>query len=288
MKKIAIIGATGMLGQPVTRAFIDSGYEVSILARNISKADTLFGASVNIVPGDLQDLKSIREFLKGHEALYLNLSVEQHSNESDFQPERDGLQQIMLACRNSGIRRIGYLSSLIHQYQEQNGFDWWAFEIKKNAVREIKAGSPAYSIFYPSTFMECFDKGPYRQGNKINLAGKSKYPMYFISGRDYAKQVVRAFELDDGDNHYTIQGTEAYLVEEAANLFAQNYRKAKIRIIKLPFALLKFFGRLSKRFNYASHIVEALNNYPEKFDAEKTWAELGRPETRFIEYSRNA
>ncbi len=30
--------------------------------------------------------------------------------------------------------------------------------------------------------------------------------------------------------------------------------------------------------------VQALNNYLEKFDPEKTWQELGKPQTRFVDY----
>jgi hypothetical protein len=136
--------------------------------------------------------------------------------------------------------------------------------------------------------MENFDKGPYRQGNSINLAGSSKYPMYLISGDDYGKQVVKAFELDNENTEYIVQGQEGFTADDAAKLFADNYKKAKIKVAKLPFGVLKFFGLLSKKFNYAANIVDALNNYPEKFEAEKTWQELGKPQTKFIDYIKTA
>jgi len=31
-------------------------------------------------------------------------------------------------------------------------------------------------------------------------------------------------------------------------------------------------------------MIEALNNYPEMFEAEKTWEMLGKPQTQFKEY----
>lgn len=36
--KITLIGATGMLGVPVIKQFIKSGFEVTIIARNKEKA----------------------------------------------------------------------------------------------------------------------------------------------------------------------------------------------------------------------------------------------------------
>ena len=95
--------------------------------------------------------------------------------------------------------------------------------------------------------------------------------MYLISGADYGKQVVKAFELDNGNNEYVVQGQDGYIADDAAKHFADNYKKVKIKVVKLPFGLLKLFGRLTKKFNYAANIVDALNNYPEKFEAEKTW-----------------
>lgn len=284
MKKIAIIGATGMLGQPVTEEFLNAGYEVSIFVRNPTKAQKLFGEKVNITTGNLTDVARLKKFLEKQDFLYLNLSVKQESGEHDFQPEREGLANILKAAKETSLPRIGYLSSLVHFYQGQHNFDWWVFRLKADAVYQIKSSGIPYSIFYPSTFMESFGKGAYRQGNNLLLSGTSKYKMYLISGSDYGKQVIRAFEHHNGNNEYTIQGQEGYTADEAATLFADHYPKAKIRIIRAPFGLLKFLGKFTNKFNYAANIIEALNNYPEKFDAEKTWQELGTPPTKFLDY----
>lgn len=54
--------------------------------------------------------------------------------------------------------------------------------------------------------------------------------------------------------------------------------------MKAPVGLLKFFGKFTNKFNYGANIIEALNNYPEKFEAEKTWQDLGKPQVKFIDY----
>ena len=74
MRSIAIIGATGMLGRPVTQAFINEGWQVRILARNTEKARRLFGSSVNVVQGDIKDKSTLRELLHGQDAVYMNLA----------------------------------------------------------------------------------------------------------------------------------------------------------------------------------------------------------------------
>ncbi|QHT66894.1 NmrA family NAD(P)-binding protein [Rhodocytophaga rosea] len=286
MAKIAVIGATGMLGQPVTHELLKAGFEVTVLARNPGNAKTIFGPDIYIVSGDVQHKNSLKSLLAGQDFLYINLSVKQSSGQKHYQPERDGLQVILQEAKRAGIKRIGYLSSLVQRYQGMNGFNWWVFDIKWRAIQAIKEGGIAYSIFYPSTFMESFDKGAYRQGDMIALAGDSKYPMYLISGSDYGKQVVQAFMHNKGNQEYVVQGKEAFTADEAARLFAQHYKKSKIRIAKMPLGILKLLGRFSTKFSYGAHIVEALNQYPEKFESEKTWQELGEPQATFLDYIR--
>jgi uncharacterized protein YbjT (DUF2867 family) len=288
MKRIAIIGATGMLGQPVTQEFVKAGFEVRILARDTNKAKQVFGSSVQIIDGDIKDSDKIRQLLQGQNGLYLNLSVEQKSSKSHFQPEREGLDNILKIARGFNIKRIGYLSSLVQFYQGQNGFNWWVFDIKLTAVEKIKNSGIPYSIFYPSTFMESFDKGAYRQGNSIALAGISKHKMFLISGNDYGKQVVKAFDLDNGNNNFIVQGQEGFTADEAATFYVKNYKKNKVMIIKAPILMLKFLGFFTNKFNYGANIVEALNNYPEKFEAEETWKTLGEPQMKFIDYIKQS
>lgn len=273
-----------MLGQPVTKEFINAGFDVTLLVRNTEKAKQIFGSSIRLVEGNLTDISSIKQFLDGQDGLYLNLSIEQTSGKNDFQAERNGLNNILEAVKSSTIKRIGYLSSLVHLYQGQNGFDWWAFDIKRKAVTKIKSSGIAYSIFYPSTFMESFDKGAYRQGNNIALAGISEYKMYLISGSDYGKQVAKAFQLDNKNNEYIVQGQDGYTADEAAKFYVDNFTKRKVKIIKAPLGILKFLGKFTNKFNYGANIIEALNKYPEKFEAENTWRELGKPQTKFIDY----
>jgi hypothetical protein len=54
--------------------------------------------------------------------------------------------------------------------------------------------------------------------------------------------------------------------------------------MKAPVAMLRILGLVSRKMNYGAKIVEALNNYPERFESGETWARLGKPETTFKDY----
>lgn len=289
MKKITVFGATGMLGQPVVKELTSAGFEVKAMVRSPEKARAVLPANVPLERGDLKNQSDIESALKETDAIYINLSIDAESKKDDFQPEREGLKNIIEAAKKANVRRIAYCSSLVHRYQGMNNFHWWAFDIKREAIEKIKSSGIPYTIFYPSSFMENFDKGGYKQGAKMMLAGKSKFPMWFIAGSDYGKQVAKSFQiLGEKSGEYAVQGLEAFTADEAVKVFVENYQKEKLKISKAPIFLLKILGLFNQKMNYGAKIIEALNNYPEKFESEKTWEEMGRPQVTLAEYARQA
>ena len=282
MQKILFIGASGMLGRPVALELMRAGFVVTLLARDVEKMRKLF-PNTPIVKGDVFDIASLEAAMAGQEIVYLNLSVAQSSKKSEPQPEREGINNIIEAAKKTNIKRIVYLSSLIKNYEGMNGFNWWAFQIKQAAVNAIKGSGLNYSIFYPSTFMECLDK-QMLQGTRIMLAGKSEAPMWFIAGKDFGVQVAWALKkAGDSNQEYNVQGLEPYTSDEAAKVFIQNV-KSNIKVMRAPLAPLKYLGIFNQRMNYAYHICEALNKYPEKFESENTWNDLGKPSTTLADY----
>ena len=282
MQKILFIGASGMLGKPVALELMRAGFPVTFLARDVEKMKKLF-PNAAVVKGDVFDIASLETAMAGQEIVYLNLSVAQSSKKTEPQPEREGIKNVIDAAHKTSVKRLVYLSSLIKNYEGMNGFKWWAFEIKHAAVNAIKKSGLNYSIFYPSTFMECLDK-QMLQGTRIMLAGKSEAPMWFIAGKDYGVQVAWAMKkAGDTNQEYVVQGLEPYTSDEAAKVFIQNV-KSNIKIMRAPLAPLKYLGIFNQRMNYAYHICEALNKYPEKFESENTWNDLGKPSTTLADY----
>lgn len=274
-----------MLGAPVARALIRAGNPVRLIARDVSRTKLRF-PEVPIVSGDLQDRRSLVAALAGIDVLYLNLSIKQAETEPDFHPEAQGLIHLIEAARQTGVRRIAYLSSIVMRYQGMNGFDWWVFRVKQNAVRLIKASGLSYSIFYPSTFMDSL-VGTQRMGRYILLVGRSPVRLWYIAAQDYGEQVVRALrQAGTGNQEYVIQGPEAVTQHEAARRFVAASTREKFAVLTVPPLLLQLGRPFSTQADYGWHITHALNHYPEAFEAGKTWAELGMPTTTLEAFAR--
>lgn len=284
IRTIAVIGATGKLGRPVTSHLLQSGFTVKAFVRRPEKSE-LLPAGIQLVKGDLRNPDDLRSLFEHADAVYTNLSIQQHEKPVDWHAEVHGLENILNVARQAGVKRIAMISSLVQRYQGMNGFHWWAFDVKEKAVQMLKQSGIPYTIFYPSTFFENFEWN-YKLGRNLILAGESTGKQYFISAYDYGRQVARMFLLNaDGNKEYFVQGPEPFTTEEATHVFREYYSREKLVISKAPLGLLKFLGTFVQKLNYAAHILEALNRYPETFQASTTWEELGKPTITLKDYA---
>jgi nucleoside-diphosphate-sugar epimerase len=276
MKKILVIGSTGMLGKPVTRELYRAGFDITLLARDIAKTRKAF-PNGRILEGDVLTKKSLAEAMKGQQELYVNLNTPQTARQEDVLPEREGIDNIIEAAKATGIKRISFLSSLVKNYNGTNGFHWWVFDMKQSAVDKIKNSGIPYTIYYASSFMENLDHLMLKS-NKIMLAGRSRAPMWFIAGEDFGRQVAWAIaKTGQGNKEYAVQGLESYTWDEAAKIFKEHYTREHLRIVKTPLTVIQLLGKLRRDMSYVYMIMKALNNYYEKFESANTWEELGKP-----------
>lgn len=275
IRKIAMIGATGMLGIPVAVALIEAGFEVTALVRDRDAAQRLLPAAISLVEADVRDEESLRAGLAGQDGLYLSLSVSPNARRCDFHTEEQGLEHILGAARDASISRLAYLSALIH---DTNRTRWWVIDVWRQALARIKASGIPYTIFYPSNFMETLAQR-HMAGGLFVMLGRARYPNYWIAGSDFGKQVARAFMLPQAANReYFIQGPEPATYDEAALRYAKALPRAP-SIVRVPVWLARLGGMFSTTLDFNARIMHAVLSYPEEFRAGTTWAELGRPST---------
>ncbi len=287
MKKIAIFGATGNIGKPVTQELIKQGYQVSVMVRETEEAEQAFPENTEIVKGNLKYHYDLKNFLKGKDIVYCNLSILPNENESDWHSETDGLRDIISVSVECGIKRIIYLSSMLQYHQGVNGFDWWVFKAKNQGVSFIRDCGIPYTIFFCSNFMENFEEG-YRRGKHIRIYGDSRFPMFYISALDYSKMVAKSIELPGNDElEYFVQGLNCYSVKEAAQVFIKYYKKNKLKLRIMPMWLNKIWSIFNSKIRYNTKISEAIYEYQEPFNAESTWKELGKPTITLKDFAEN-
>ena len=287
LKNIAVFGAAGFHGLPVVEALLKAGFNVSVLSKDLDKEKEILPPEVNVHEGNWMYHHDLKRFLATQDAVYCSLSVDQHELPEESHSESNGLREIINVSLECGIRRIAYMSSILQYNQVESDDLWWVFQVKKDSVNYIRDCGIPHTVFYPSTFMECFES-TYRKGKFIRLHGLSKFPVYLISHKDYARMVAKSFQvLGTDDREYFMQGNDCYNMQEAAQLLIKHSsEKLKSKII--PDLLLKFYALFDLRWKFKSELAAALNNNNELFISEDTNKELGRPEISFTSFAKQS
>ena len=110
-----VTGATGFVGSAVARALAARGHRLRLLARRGSDRRNLAGLDAEIVEGDLTDAASLRRAVQGcryvlHVAADYRIWVPDEA--AMLAANVEGTRSMMIACREAGVERVVYCSSV--------------------------------------------------------------------------------------------------------------------------------------------------------------------------------
>ena len=235
MKRIAIIGGTGMLGAPVAKQLQQDGYAVRIITRNTAKALAQLGSNFEYTEADIFDTHALKKALKEVDAIHINLSG--HSEKTYYQNHVLGTQNILAAVNGQSLDCISMISvaTADPEYSERadNRYKLAAENLLKNS------GQP-YLIFRPSWFMETLPM--FQQKQKLMHIGPSTKAIHWLAASDYASIVSRTITSAEAHNKtLTIYGPEPIKMSEAIQRYASHHQ---LSVQKMPVWLAKFLGRM--------------------------------------------
>jgi len=272
-KRILVIGATGLLGEPVATQFKKSGNIVRLMVRNIENAAKQFGTDFEFVKGDVFNLESIEKALDDCFGVHLNLAGE---------IEQIGVENVTLAASKQSIQRITYISGT--SVTEEN---IWVPTIKRKFLAEqyIRNSGINYSIFCPTWFMEVLPK--YIRGNRAFVFGKQPNPYHLIAAEDYAKMVAASYGLDEAINkRFILHGPEAVLFHDAVERYCEAFHPEIESVSTMPYWLATFVSFLKgqKQMKYASDFMAAFEKIGERGDPSDSNRILGAPKIKLDDW----
>ena len=124
-------------------------------------------------------------------------------------------------------------------------------------------------------------------GPVFMMTGWSGQRNYWIAGKDFGRQVAKAFAIQEAANReYFVQGAEPMTYNEAARRFALAAPHAPMRLT-LPLFFIQVAGFVSPSMRFNARIMRRVLRYPEEFKARDTWHDLGKPSTTIEEFARS-
>lgn len=287
MKKLTIIGATGTLGLPITRKLVGKDIQVKAVVRDVEKAKELLPENVEIVYGDVSDQESLRTALVGSTTIYLNLNTTNWDEDASFQPEREGIINVIGVSQELGINHIMQIVGidLSHPEFATKGMEYKTNRIRKPAIKHLKNSGINYTYFHCSVFLDSFPT--FIQGEDFGIIGSHKHPVFFTNTSDLAEHISNATGNRQTYNQaFTVQGVEGISFPEAAKRFVSIYNP-KIHVSEYPMETIKHIGLPSKEYEeFMEHMLTYVEQFKEEQVSESTWDILGKPQFTIEEFAK--
>jgi len=182
--KVLVTGANGFLGSNLTKTLVSEGHDVYALVRPTSDISMLQGIGCKYIHGDVTDVVSLLENVKGFDTVFHLAGVIAYKKSQRSAMERvnvQGTSNIVDVCRENKVRRLVYLSSVVaigasftadqilneeSKYEIQS-LDLGYFETKKAAEEIVKKACSRNEIdaviLNPSTI---YGAGDARKGSR--------------------------------------------------------------------------------------------------------------------------
>jgi NADH dehydrogenase len=225
-KKILVLGATGMLGEPVTRRLNADGFSVRIIARDVDKARDLFDDSIEIVQGDVTDLDSLENALQGCSGVHISVGgpVDQLS-----------VEHVAALAPRLGVDHLIYLSG--STVNKENA--WFPMIAQKVAAEQaIKACGVPYTILCPTWPMEQLPR--FVMGGRAAVIGVLPEPWHWFATDDLARMVSNAFQRPESKGkRMFIHGPEAITVKAALERYCRVFHPEIETVAVMPIEAAK-------------------------------------------------
>jgi uncharacterized protein YbjT (DUF2867 family) len=279
MKKILVLGGTGLLGEPVVRALNADGFEVRLLARDPEKAVNLFGDTVEIISGDATDLDSMKRAMNSCDAAHISIG-----GEIDQLSAENAAVLAQALC----IKRITYVSG--STVFDENG---WFPMVKQKLMAEqaIRESNVPFTIFCPTWPMEQLPR--FYQKGKVMIIGRQPTPIHWFARNDFGRMVANALTQEETiGKRLFIHGPEAITFKEALERYCRVFHPEIKKVSVLPIWAAKIMATVmrSDRFIFFTEIMTYFDKVGEMGDAAETNSILGPAKTTldtWIEQRKN-
>ncbi|MBK6739914.1 MAG: NAD-dependent epimerase/dehydratase family protein [Haliea sp.] len=218
MGKVLITGATGFIGNHVTRLCLEKGDEVRVMVMPGEDRSPLKGMNVEFVEGNLLDPASLVRAVQGVEQLYhlaALFAIWTKDPDLHFKINVDGARSMMEAAQAAGVQKIVFTSSVAAigivgnggLATEKTAFNSWPWAsdylskfISHQMVKGMVSDGLPVTMVMPGLPFGPGDRAPTPTGTMILGTLKGKMKNYWQGGvctvdvRDVAAGHVLAME----------------------------------------------------------------------------------------------
>lgn len=207
--KILVTGATGTIGSFVCEQLKEVNADFTALVRSEGKAKPFNEKGIRTVIGDLSDISSLENALRGIDKVFLL---------SATSPESPRLQgNLVEVAKAQGVKHIVKLSARGADLQSDIGIARYHALTEK----DIQDSGMSYTFLQPHSFMQnlVFEAESIKNQNAI-FAPMADGKIGMVDARDIAAVAVKALTEDGHEGKtYVLTGAKAISFHDIANAF---------------------------------------------------------------------
>jgi dihydroflavonol-4-reductase len=273
MKRVAVTGASGHMGNNLCRALIEKGFEVKALIHR--DGSSLENLKLFRLHADVLDIASLEKAFADVDAVFHlagKISIEGDPDGSVMRVNVEGTKNVVEACLRCGVKRLVYFSAshvfqqepLDEELDERRGFvganafpyERSKFQAELEVFKGIERGLDAVLV-NPTSII-----GPYDY--KPSLLGKALIDLYnrrlssiapggfdWVDARDVAHASIMALEKGKKGERYLLSGT--WTTAKDLTVIAAEITGKKAPKFTAPVWLAKFALPFSKLYGKLSH-----------------------------------
>jgi len=110
--QVLVTGASGFLGRRLCQVLVDNGYPIRVLLRHRSDQSAFEALGADIRWGDVRDAASLKNAICGAGAVVHAAAAQTGDREAFEQTTVKGTENVFNLCRECGVRRLVYISSM--------------------------------------------------------------------------------------------------------------------------------------------------------------------------------
>jgi uncharacterized protein YbjT (DUF2867 family) len=248
--RVLVVGATGQLGGVITRKLLAAGVPVRALARRRDKLELLAALGAEIAPVDLLDLAKLTEACRGVSQIIATANNNMGKGAtSPMRIDLAGYQNLCAAARNTGLRRLLYVS--FRGVSPHLPVD--IFRLKWYIEDAIRRSGVPYVILRPTAFMDVWidqliADGIRKKGVAM-LFGDGTAVANYIAVDDVAEFAVKILGRDEVINEAVDLGGPSDISYNDLATLVERRLHAPGKRRHIPVAVMKLLPPLVRPFN---------------------------------------
>jgi dihydroflavonol-4-reductase len=295
MKKIAVTGASGFIGNTVCRHLIKEGYQLRVLIRHTDE-ESLFGLDVQRVTGDLFISETLDELMRDCDiVIHLAGKVSIYPDEHDeiLQTNIEGVKNIIAACKRNGVNKLIHFSS-IHAHKgfgpdvpidENTDYSTdksspYDYSKAQGEQLVIDARSKGFStvIVNPTAVIGPHDYQPSLSGQLLcdiysgNLGSIVNGGFNWVDSRDLAIAVEAIIKKDVNNEQFILAGhwvSFKYLANRVCKVKGKKYKgfNSPLFLAYMGLPLINLISKITKKLPlYTSESLKAIKEGSKHID----------------------